>query len=55
MISTIAMGAVLALWFFKIYVISATGIVTPVMPMNLLVIAIISAAVFGDNVRRRLS
>lgn len=55
MISTIAMASVLSLWFYKIWIIGASGIVTPIIPLNMLVIAILSAAVFGEKIHRRLT
>lgn len=55
MISTIAMAAILSAWFYKIYVVAATGVLGPFPPMTMLVMAIICAALEADRIHRRLS
>lgn len=54
MISTLTMAALLLLWFRKILITSMSGVVTPIMPLNMLVIAVICAGLLGQKIHRRL-
>jgi len=55
MISVIAMASALAIWFYKLWLIASTGVVTPIAPLMMLGVAMICAGRFGWSIHRRLS